>query len=168
MDIDYLKKIVALLKDTDITEFELNHEFEKGKQTEVKISRAPKDLYRANPVYSVPVSSPEPAIASFTPPVAPVAAVAHQTVDAAKEDTAGLVRVESPIVGTFYRKPSPDAESFVSVGASVSKGDTLCIIEAMKLMNEIEAPCSGTVEKILVSDTQVVEYGELLFFIRPD
>ena len=79
-----------------------------------------------------------------------------------------MVKVESPIVGTFYRKSSPDADAFVSVGASVSKGDTLCIIEAMKLMNEIEAPCSGTVEKILASDSQVVEFGESLFFIRPD
>jgi acetyl-CoA carboxylase biotin carboxyl carrier protein len=169
MDIDYLKKIIALLKDTDITEFEMNHEFEKGKQTEVKISRSPKDAYRGAPVFSVPAIMPEPAISVGTTPVsmgAPAATIAVEA--AAKDDTAGLARVDSPIVGTFYRKPSPDAEPFVSVGASVSKGDTLCIIEAMKLMNEIEAPCSGTVEKILVSDNQVVEYGELLYLIRPD
>ncbi len=167
MDIDYLKKIIALLKDTDITEFELNHEFEKGKQTEVKISRSPKDAYRGAPVFSVPAIMPEPAISSSMP-VSMSAPAAVAVAESAKDDTAGLARVDSPIVGTFYRKPSPDAEPFVSVGASVSKGDTLCIIEAMKLMNEIESPCSGTVEKILVSDNQVVEYGELLYLIRPD
>lgn len=152
MDIDYLKKILTLLKDTDITEFELEHE-----GSSVKINRSPKEVFRPAPVYSS-VSSPEPAIIHSAP------SVAQEKVD----DTAGLVKVESPIVGTFYRKSSPDAEVFVSVGASVSKGDTLCIIEAMKLMNEIEAPCSGTIEKILVTDAHVVEFGEVLFLIRPD
>ncbi len=75
--------------------------------------------------------------------------------------------MESPLVGTFYRKPSPDASPFVSEGDVVKKGDTLCIVEAMKLMNEIEAPCSGKVTKVLPSDGAVVEFGEVLFLIDP-
>jgi acetyl-CoA carboxylase biotin carboxyl carrier protein len=77
------------------------------------------------------------------------------------------VKVESPIVGTFYRRASPDAELFVKEGDIVSKGDTLCIIEAMKLMNEIEATTSGRLVKILGTDGQVVEFGETLFLIDP-
>jgi acetyl-CoA carboxylase biotin carboxyl carrier protein len=80
---------------------------------------------------------------------------------------AHFVKVESPIVGTFYRKPSPDSDVFVKEGSSVKKGDTLCIIEAMKLMNEIDAPCDGRVEKILLSEGHVVEFGEALFYINP-
>jgi acetyl-CoA carboxylase biotin carboxyl carrier protein len=73
--------------------------------------------------------------------------------------------VNSPMVGTFYRSPSPDAKSFVDVGSKVTKGDTLCIIEAMKLLNEIEADATGTIKKILVENGQPVEYGETLFII---
>ena len=75
--------------------------------------------------------------------------------------------VESPIVGTFYRKSSPEADAFVEVGSKVKKGDTLCIVEAMKLMNEIESPIDGTIEEILIEDSQVVEFGENLFSINP-
>jgi acetyl-CoA carboxylase biotin carboxyl carrier protein len=73
--------------------------------------------------------------------------------------------VNSPMVGTFYRSPSPDAKAFVDVGSKVTKGDTLCIIEAMKLLNEIEADATGTIKKILVENGQPVEYGETLFII---
>jgi acetyl-CoA carboxylase biotin carboxyl carrier protein len=86
---------------------------------------------------------------------------------APQEDLGRYVKVESPIVGTFYRRASPDAELFVKEGDIVSKGDTLCIIEAMKLMNEIEATTSGRLVKILSSDGQVVEFGETLFLIDP-
>ncbi|RME68779.1 MAG: acetyl-CoA carboxylase biotin carboxyl carrier protein, partial [Nitrospirae bacterium] len=86
-----------------------------------------------------------------------------------KEETpSGLHTIKSPIVGTFYRAPSPDAEPFVEVGSRVKKGDILCIIEAMKLMNEIESDIDGTVEKIMVENGQPVEYGQVLFLIRPE
>ncbi|MCB0321104.1 MAG: acetyl-CoA carboxylase biotin carboxyl carrier protein, partial [Bdellovibrionales bacterium] len=108
---------------------------------------------------------------------APVAALSHDpqqedvrgqsVASPAVDQYAGLEKVKSPIVGTFYRKPSPDADSFCSEGDVVKKGDTLCIIEAMKLMNEIEAPISGTVVRIFPEDAQVVEYGELLVVIDP-
>jgi acetyl-CoA carboxylase biotin carboxyl carrier protein len=100
-------------------------------------------------------------------PAVQMPAAAHQQAAAQDQDMGRYVKVESPIVGTFYRRPSPDAESFVKEGDIVSKGATLCIIEAMKLMNEIEAPTSGRVVKILGSDGQVVEFGEVLFLIDP-
>jgi acetyl-CoA carboxylase biotin carboxyl carrier protein len=78
-----------------------------------------------------------------------------------------FVKVISPIVGTFYRRPSPDAEAFVKEGEWVKKDQTLCIVEAMKLMNEIPAPVDGRIEKVLLTDSQVVEFGEVLFWINP-
>jgi acetyl-CoA carboxylase biotin carboxyl carrier protein len=100
------------------------------------------------------------------PAAAPVAAVAADT-SAADAADAGLVVVESPMVGTFYRSPSPGAPSFVEVGATVSQGQTLCIVEAMKLMNEIEADTSGTIVEICVEDGKPVQFGQALFKIRP-
>lgn len=153
MDVKEIEKIIEILQKSDVTEFEYERE-----GATVKISRGSHSnptTTTTNVVYQpVPSAAPSPA----TVPTAPQQ-------ESAPEDS-GLSKVESPIVGTFYRKPSPDAAPFASVGSHVNKGDTLCIVEAMKLMNEIEAPMSGTVEKILLEDGQVVEYGEVLFLIR--
>ena len=83
------------------------------------------------------------------------------------ESRANLIEVAAPMVGTFYRSPAPDSPSFVEVGSRVKEGQTLCIIEAMKLMNEIEAECPGEVVEILVENGQPVEYGQVLFLIEP-
>jgi acetyl-CoA carboxylase biotin carboxyl carrier protein len=83
------------------------------------------------------------------------------------EDTSGLLTITSPIVGTFYRSPSPDADPYVEEGNFVKKGQVLCIVEAMKLMNEIESEVDGRIEKILVESTKPVEYGQALFLIDP-
>jgi len=114
-------------------------------------------IQQAVPVAVAP--APEPAVA----PVAPVAAAPV----AAADTTADGHTVKSPIIGTFYRKPSPDKPNFVEVGDRVSEGDTLCVIEAMKLFNEIEAETSGTVVKILVDDSSPVEFDQPLFVIDP-
>lgn len=150
MDVSEIEKIIEILKKSDVTEFEYERE-----GATVRISRG-------TPSGSlVTVAAPE-VRGSFE-----VATEAAQTQAPSSQDD-GLKRVESPLVGTFYRKPSPDAAPFVTEGAKVKQGDTLCIVEAMKLMNEIEAPCAGTVEKILLSDGQVVEFGEILFLVRPE
>jgi len=151
MDIQDLEKILSVLKENGVTEFELN----QG-ETHIKLSRA----HGLRPAESF--SQPPQLQADY----GQGHAVSGEVVAVAESDN-GFTRVESPIVGTFYRKPSPDAEVFVDVGSSVKKGDTLCIIEAMKLMNEIEAPCDGKVEKICLTDGQVVEFGEVLFLISP-
>lgn len=159
MDISELKEILRLLRENEITEFELEQD-----GTTIKLSRQSLMAQSASgSSVSVPV---EPAISQSSQPIVNGAAhPAKSTVDESLSDK--FQKVESPIVGTFYRKPSPDADAFVEVGTKVSKGDTLCIVEAMKLMNEISAPCGGTIEKILLDDGEVVEFGEPLFFINP-
>jgi acetyl-CoA carboxylase biotin carboxyl carrier protein len=155
MELQDLEKLFATLKQNEITEFELERDGFK-----VKLSRqgtgSPETLrIQGNPSLELAV------------PMSATRAVAAVAANVAPEPSSNLREVKSPIVGTFYRKPSPDAEAFAAEGAQVKKGDTICIIEAMKLMNEIDAPCSGTVKKILVADGKVVEFGEVLFLIEP-
>lgn len=149
MNINDLEQIIRILKQNDVTDFEIEHD-----GVHIKLSRAGSVVHTTAPMQVAPVT---PAIST---PAAPAEQVAPVIDDR-------YTKVESPIVGTFYRKPSPDAEPYVSEGQMVKKGDTLCIIEAMKIMNEIEAPVSGKVVKILLADGQVVEFGEVLFLIDP-
>ncbi|MBF4989524.1 acetyl-CoA carboxylase biotin carboxyl carrier protein [Methylophilus sp. QUAN] len=151
MDLRKLKKLIDLVEESGISELELTEGEEK-----VRISRAmapgvaPVAQYVAAPA---PVAAaPAPAAAATAPAAAPAEALDGKV-------------VKSPMVGTFYRASSPDAKAFVDVGSSVSTGDTLCIIEAMKLLNEIESEFSGTIKKIFVENGQPVEYGEPLFLI---
>lgn len=148
MNINDLEQIIRILKQNDVTDFEIEHD-----GVHIKLSRG------GAVVQSSPQMLPPSVAPAITTPAAPVATT--PVVDD------NLVKVESPIVGTFYRKPSPDAEFYVSEGQNVKKGDILCIIEAMKIMNEIEAPVSGKVVKVLLNDGQVVEFGEVLFLIEP-
>ncbi|MFN4896690.1 MAG: acetyl-CoA carboxylase biotin carboxyl carrier protein [Pseudomonadota bacterium] len=153
MDIKDIEHIIKMLKQNEVTEFELEQE-----GTRVKLSRTPAGgfLHAETRVDVVP------AVQQMAVPV-----VAASNGNGVQEDLGRYVKVESPIVGSFYRKPSPDAEPFVKEGDVVSKGSTLCIVEAMKLMNEIESPTSGKVVKVLGSEGQVVEFGEVLFLIDP-
>jgi len=153
MDIKDIENIIKILKQNEVTEFELEQE-----GTRVKLARTPAGGYiqateaRFDVVPAVQVAMP---------------AAAPSNGAAAQEDLGRYVKVESPIVGTFYRRPSPDAEPYVKEGDVVSKGARICIVEAMKLMNEIEAPTSGKVVKVLGTEGQVVEFGEVLFLIDP-
>ncbi|MGY1489180.1 acetyl-CoA carboxylase biotin carboxyl carrier protein [Methylobacillus pratensis] len=150
MDLRKLKKLIDLVEESGISELELTEGEEK-----VRISRH-------LPSSQAPVQFAQPYIAApAAPQAAPAAPVAEANAAPAIE---GHV-VKSPMVGTFYRAPSPDAKSFVDVGSNVSAGDTLCIIEAMKLLNEIEADKTGVIKAILVENGQPVEYGEPLFII---
>ena len=153
MDLRKLKKLIDLVEESGIAELELTEGEEKIRI--VKGGAQPRE-----PFYMV--SGPAPASA----PVPAVAAPAHAappppTTPAEPE---GHI-VKSPMVGTYYRCPSPGAKSFVEVGDSVKKGQTICIIEAMKLMNEIEADKDGVIKAVLVENGQPVEYGEPLFII---
>ncbi len=155
-----VKKLVQLVEKTDVTHIE----WEKGPE-KVVIKRG-NSVAAAAPaathvVHAAPVSAPVPAPAA--PPAASPAAV---KVEAKAADKPGVL-VNSPFVGTFYRAPSPDSPPFVEVGSKVKKGQTLCIVEAMKLMNEIEAETDGTVAEILVQNATPVEFGEPLFRIVP-
>jgi acetyl-CoA carboxylase biotin carboxyl carrier protein len=148
MDLRKLKKLIDLVQDSGIAELEITEGEEKVRITSVQAGHQ-----------TVYAQAPMMAPAMMHAPAAPVAEVAAEP---AQPD--GHV-VKSPMVGTFYRTPSPGAKSFVEVGQSVKAGDTLCIIEAMKLMNEIETDVAGVVKAILIENGQPVEYGEPLFII---
>ena len=154
MDISQIRKLIRLVQSSDVTEIEVT----QGDQT-VRISRQGP----AATVATAPVSAYAAApVAAQTAPQAAVTPVAVEE-DISNEEH----QVTSPMVGTFYAAPSPDADNFVSTGQKVQKGETLCIIEAMKMMNEIEAEYSGVVEEILIENATPVEYGQPIFVITP-
>lgn len=150
MDLRKLKKLIDLVEESGISELELTEDGEKVRISRNFTATAPMQQY-------APVQYSAPQHAAPAAQAAPAAAEAP----AADEGHA----VKSPMVGTFYRSPSPDAKAFVEVGDTVAVGDTLCIIEAMKLLNEIEADKAGVIKKILVDNGQAIEYGEPLFII---
>jgi acetyl-CoA carboxylase biotin carboxyl carrier protein len=108
-----------------------------------------------------------PAVASLAPPVSATAPVAEVVAAEPAEDTSKYIEVKSPMIGTFYRRPTPDKKNFCEVGTEIKSGDVICIIEAMKLFNEIEAEVTGKVVKILVDDSTPVEYDQPLFLVDP-
>ncbi|GGJ97818.1 acetyl-CoA carboxylase biotin carboxyl carrier protein [Pseudomonas matsuisoli] len=150
MDIRKVKKLIELLEESGIDELEI-----KEGEESVRISRHSKQAFSAQPMYAAPapVAAPAPAAAPTVEAAAPAAPKLNGTV------------ARSPMVGTFYRAPSPASPNFVEVGSTVKKGDILCIVEAMKMMNHIEAEASGTIESILVENGQPVEYDQPLFTI---
>ncbi len=150
MDLRKLKKLIDLVEESGISELELTEDGEKVRISRNFTATAPIQQYAPMQYAAAPQ-----AVAQAAAPAATEAA------PAAEEGHA----VKSPMVGTFYRSPSPDAKPFVEVGDTVAVGDTLCIIEAMKLLNEIEADKAGVIKKILVDNGQAVEYGEPLFII---
>jgi acetyl-CoA carboxylase biotin carboxyl carrier protein len=150
MDLRKLKKLIDLVQDSGIAELEITEGEEKVRITSVVPGS--HTVYAQAPTMA-------PAIAH-----APAAAAMPHAAPAESAEPEGHV-VKSPMVGTFYRSPSPTAKSFVEVGQAVKAGDTLCIIEAMKLMNEIESDAAGVVKAILIENGQPVEYGEPLFII---
>lgn len=153
MDLRKLKKLIDLVEESGIAELELTEGEEK-----VRISRQPAGA----PMHYAPAYMSPPMAFQAAPPAA-AATPASAAADVAPAIDGHVVK--SPMVGTFYRSPSPDAKPFVEVGATVAAGDSLCIIEAMKLLNEIESDKSGVVKAILVENGQPVEYGEPLFII---
>ena len=150
-EIEYIEKLAKVIADNELTEISL----EDGDQAitlrkEVVVSSVPQVV--AAPVHATPAAAPAPAAS------APVAA----DVAPAKKGTP----ITSPMVGTFYKAPSPDSEPFVSVGSTVAAGDVVCIVEAMKMMNEIESEVSGKVVEICVEDGQPVEFGQVLMYVE--
>ena len=159
MDLRKLKKLIDLVEDSGIAELEVTEGEEKVKI--VKGGTAGKEVVVLSPS-AVPASAPAvqaAAVAPATPPTTPAPAEAPTALE-------GHI-VKSPMVGTFYRAGAPGAKPFVEVGDTVKVGQTICVIEAMKLMNEIEADVSGQVARVLVENGQPVEYGEPLFALRP-
>jgi len=159
IDLDFLERLIKALDDSSVDSLEI----ERG-GTRVRLAKTP-------PVSAAPVAmAPAPIAAAPMPAVALPPAPAPEASAGAAEPapvSSNLLDVTSPMVGTFYRAPAPDAPSYVDIGAKVSPGDTLCIIEAMKLMNELECEISGTIAEICIEDAQPVEFGQVLFRVDP-
>lgn len=155
MDIRKVKKLIELLESSDVAEIEI-----KEGEEAVRISRVAKSVPQQMH-YMAPMQAPAPAPAA-APAVTPAAAAAES--EAASKKLRGNV-IKSPMVGTFYRSPSPSSPVFVEVGQHVKVGDVICIVEAMKMMNQIEADHAGVVEAILVEDGEPVEYDQPLITI---
>jgi acetyl-CoA carboxylase biotin carboxyl carrier protein len=153
MDLRKLKKLIDLVQESGIAELEITEGEER-----VRIARG--GVVNVSPLAAAAVPAAAP-VAAAAPPAG---AVAPAAVAEAAPAIEGHV-VKSPMVGTFYRAPAPDAKPFIDVGGVVKEGQTICVIEAMKLMNEIEADASGTIKQILVENGQPVEYGQALFII---
>ena len=158
MEVREIKALISLMNEHGLVELEI--EDKKGK---VRLVRG--GLARAVEANSEPHPAPAPASRAAKGKAAPPKGGAKPQ-EAPLELAANQRVVESPMVGTFYRSPSPDAASFVEEGTSVRKGQTVCIIEAMKMMNEIEAPAAGRVVRIIAENAQPVEYGQALMIIE--
>jgi acetyl-CoA carboxylase biotin carboxyl carrier protein len=166
IDIDHIRALVAALADGGVTEFEFEDEavrlrIARGATGQpVVIAQAPGAPVYSMPPYSIQADSGPASVPPLSQP--PVSQPAAPPADDSK-----ATYLTSPFVGTFYRAPSPDAPPFVEVGTKVREGQTLCIVEAMKLMNEIEADASGTIVDILVENGKPVEFGQKLFKLGP-
>ena len=148
IDIRKLKELVRLMVENDLTELDL-----RDQQENVAIKRRTG----GEPVVVAPAAAPAAAAAPASAAPAPEA----------PSDDAGLIAIESPMVGTFYSAANPDSDPFVAVGKSVSSDSVVCLVEAMKVFNEIKAECSGTIERVLVNSGDSVEFGQKLFLVKP-
>ena len=155
-DVDFIKALAELLRENDLNELEVSREYGEDDSLNVRVARGG--------VVAAPVMAAAPIAAAPAPSAAPVAATAPA---ATSDDPASHPgAVPSPMVGTVYMQAEPGAPAFISVGASISEGDTLLIVEAMKTMNHIPAPQSGTIKRILVEDGAAVEFGTPLVIIE--
>jgi acetyl-CoA carboxylase biotin carboxyl carrier protein len=171
MDTKEIKELIKLISETNIAEFKVEKDgfeltirsdsFFKGKYVE---RPAQQVMQYASPMPSAPVQQAASAPAEAAPSPAPAPSKGGE---AKAEQSGNLLEVKSPMVGTFYRSPSPDKPVFVNVGDMIKAGDVVCIIEAMKLFNEIESEVSGKVVKVLVNDSNPVEYDQVLFLVDP-
>ena len=164
MNEKYIKKLIRLVEESDIDSLEVSS---WGRRVKI-IQRAPSGTNgnaNGTVVYTSPSASATPSPVS--PPAASPPPAAAPAETPAADDTGRLVAVKSPMVGTFYTAPAPDAQPYVSLNEKITAGQVVCIVEAMKLMNEIESEVSGRVAKIMAENAQPVEFGQVLFYIDP-
>ena len=158
MDIRKVRALIELVQESGVAELEIK----QGEET-VRISRVPQGTVSLNAPLSTLASIPSPVPVSS----APVELPKSETATPPPSKPSGHI-VRSPMVGTFYRAPAPEAPAYVEIGSTVRKGQTLCILEAMKLMNELESEVDGVVRQIKAENADPVEYGQVLFLIEPD
>ncbi|MBA4156269.1 MAG: acetyl-CoA carboxylase biotin carboxyl carrier protein [Gemmatimonadetes bacterium] len=168
MDLDFVRGLILAIDESGIDSIEISR---GGTRIRIAKTAAPAAVSAAPALPAAPVHAAAPAFAGSAL-VGPPQGTAGDAADAPPSGATApvadnLTEIRSPMVGTFYRSPSPEAPSYVEVGSRVTKGQTLCILEAMKLMNELEAEMSGIVREILIEDAEPVEYGQPLFRIEP-
>jgi acetyl-CoA carboxylase biotin carboxyl carrier protein len=159
MDLNYVKKLIKMLDSSDLAEIEIEEEGSK-----IRLSKPRPKVTQNIPTVNLPNYFDQGLASQQIQQVQ-----GEQKTDARKEEAAlseNVVEVRSPMVGTFYKSPSPDADPYVKVGSDIKAGNTICIIEAMKLMNEIESEVSGKVVKILAENGQAVEFDQVLFLVE--
>jgi acetyl-CoA carboxylase biotin carboxyl carrier protein len=154
MELKDIKKVVQMMKENDLTEFLLEDE-----ACTLQLKRGGGEVQQV-------VAAAAPQMVAAPAPAAPAAAPAAPAAEAPAVDD-GLVEITSPMVGTFYRSPSPDSDAFVDVGADIGADTVVCIVEAMKVMNEIKAEVKGTIKKVLVDNATPVQFGQPLFLVDP-
>lgn len=171
MKLTEIQDLIKFVARAGVTEVEIE---QKDFKITIK-SEMPKGKGKgADPVVQtiqVPAAIPQPVVAAAPvaapAPAAPAPAPAPAAAPAAEEQSSNLVEIKSPMIGTFYRRPSPDKDVFVEVGDQIKAGDTVCVIEAMKLFNEIESEVQGKIVKVLVDDNSPIEYDQPLFLVDP-
>jgi len=168
MNFKEITDLIKLVNRTDLAEFKL-----KDKDFEISIRTSNfqgknTQVVQAGATPMIQMSTPPPAAPVAAPTEAPASSSASNAADEKSGDsTEGLLEVKSPIVGTFYRSASPDKPAYAKVGDKIEQGDCVCIVEAMKLFNEIESEVSGTIVKVMVEDAAPVEYDQVLFLVDP-
>ena len=161
MDLKEIQNLIKFVAKSGASEVKLEME-------DVKITiKTGSEKTETTIVQSAPMAMPQVPVMPAAPVVAPVASEAAAPQESKEDESSKYIEIKSPIIGTFYRKPSPDKPFFVEVGDSVSSDSVVCVIEAMKLFNEIESEVSGKIVKVLVEDSTPVEFGQPLFLVDP-
>ena len=159
MNLTEIQDLIKFVSKSGVSEVEIEQkDFKIVIKTDSKKSAPVQQIIHANPVVATPVVQATPQVVATETP---------KTVTTAVTESSNLITIKSPMIGTFYRQSGPDKPIFVNVGDTIKKGDTICIIEAMKLFNEIEAEISGKIVKVLVDDASPVEYDQPLFLVEP-
>jgi acetyl-CoA carboxylase biotin carboxyl carrier protein len=161
MDYKQIQELIKLINKSNIGELSIE---EKDFKILIKQKKERQDVVAGQPVIQPPVIFQSPVAVQAQPQQTVIQAAGEQTV--AKADN--LITIKSPMIGTFYKRPTPDKPNFVEVGDEIEPGDVVCIIEAMKLFNEIESEVSGKIVKVLVEDSSPVEYDQPLFLVEPN
>jgi acetyl-CoA carboxylase biotin carboxyl carrier protein len=164
LDLDFLRGLIDAVDGSGIDSIEINR---AGTKIRIAKTPPPAPLAAGAPAISTIAAAPALAAPAAQQALAPASATSAAVTSAPAPETSNLTDVKSPMVGTFYRAPAPEAPPYVEVGSTVKKGQTLCILEAMKLMNEMESEVEGIVREILVENSDPVEYGQVLFRIEP-
>jgi acetyl-CoA carboxylase biotin carboxyl carrier protein len=164
IDLEFLRGLIGAVDESGIDSLEISR---GGTRIRINKTPPPAPVHAAAPIAAAPAHLQMPPAHNVGVPQAPAASGAAVAPAPAAPPASTLVEIKSPMVGTFYRSPAPEAPSYVEPGSRVAKGQTLCILEAMKLMNELESDVAGVVREICVENGEPVEYGQVLFRIEP-